>query len=139
MCTNPDLNSIRECNEGHPVLILPAHRRRRHRLLLVPADRRRRRDTAALPALRCHRDGGGPVGGAGGRGRARPALPAADDDEAGGGEDGDEGAARADGDQDGDEGHVGLFVGRPPRLVQVLPVNKGICTVRTLMISMVYF
>ena len=39
--------------------------------------------TSALPALRRHGDGGGPVGRAGGRGRAWAALLAADDDEAG--------------------------------------------------------
>ena len=62
--------------------------------------------------------------GPGGRAvRAGPALPAADDDEAGGGEDGDGGAAHADRDQHGDQGHVRIIARRPAGVVKVLPAE----------------
>ena len=80
--------------------------------------------TSALPALRRDCDGGGPVRWPGGRGHgaARAALAPADDDEAGGGQDGHGRAARAEGDQHGDQRHApGVVARRPSGVVQVLP------------------
>ena len=90
-----NLNSVGESDERHPVLVLP------------PGQRLSRR-----PTLRRHRDRGGPVGRAG-RGRDVAALPAADDDEAAGREDSDDGATDAHDAQHGQQRHVRVLGGVP--------------------------
>ena len=65
-------------------------------------------------AVRCHGDGGRPVGRTGGRRHVAP-LPLADDHQADGRQDGNDGAPHGDGDEDADQGNLGAVGVGPSR------------------------